>query len=176
LPGWIARRIKRKCHMNVKWRTEYAGTGNYSGAVSFRTSLVLDFARSVWSGHFFLWDGFAKGGVAGVIGAVACWRYWWVESAWAVGLAKCQHHTCPPYGIRCVSAFRMNSPSTVIVRVRGSRMNSLLTLTVGWALVPTRIMRTDNSAGNSPINRCVRGQKITATPTSGSAPLPPTLP
>jgi len=29
-------------------------------------------------------------------------------------------------------------------------MNSPITMTVGWALVPTRIMRTNNSAGNSP--------------------------
>jgi hypothetical protein len=32
------------CRANVKWRTQAFSIGGYSGTVSFRTSLVLDFS------------------------------------------------------------------------------------------------------------------------------------
>jgi len=33
-------------------------------------------------------------------------------------------------------------------------MNSPMTVTVGWAPVPTRIQQTNNSTGNSPDHAC----------------------
>jgi len=161
LPGSLVRRITQKCHMNVNWRTECAGTGNYSGAVSFRTSLVLDFARSVWSGHFFLrgWKGSSRA-LSGLL------------PVGVNGGLNPRGHGVPTVRdtlrIRVLDEFATSGEYGLFVCAFCYRRP------YGGHPVPTRIMQTDNRAGNSPTDG--RSDRLITTPTSGSAPLPPTLP
>ena len=60
-----------------------------------------------------------------------------------IGMLNSCGHRCPPYGDRRRLRWRSLAPL-------GSSSRESVAYPVGWAFVPTRTMRTDNRAGNSP--------------------------